>query len=75
MTGFVSGKVLVSRNEKWQANDLFGAALPFSTYQIVSVEGLGKTYMWKLTDIITEEHISLGIGAFGMPGATVFGGL
>jgi hypothetical protein len=32
MTGFVSGKVLVSRNEKWQANDLFGAALPFSTY-------------------------------------------
>ena len=31
--------------------------------------------IWKLTDYITEDKISYGIGVLGMPGATVYGGL
>ena len=38
MSGFVSGKVLISRNENWKENDLFGAALPFSTFMIIPAE-------------------------------------
>jgi hypothetical protein len=38
MTGFVAGKVLHSENEKWKANDLFGATLPFTTYMIIAPE-------------------------------------
>jgi len=33
------------------------------------------TLMWKLTDYINENQISLGIGVLGMPGATAYGGL
>ena len=38
MFGFVSGKVLVSHHSGWKADDLFGANLPFSTFQIVTAE-------------------------------------
>jgi hypothetical protein len=55
MSGFVSGKVLISRNENWKENDLFGAALPFSTFMIIPAEYMKMTLMWKLTDIITED--------------------
>jgi NADPH-dependent curcumin reductase CurA len=38
MFGFVSGKILESKKEGWIAGDLFGANLPFSTFQIVTAE-------------------------------------
>jgi NADPH-dependent curcumin reductase CurA len=75
MNGFVAGKVLHSENENWKVNDLFGATLPFSTYIIVGPELLKQILIWKLTDYITEDKISYGIGVLGMPGATVYGGL
>jgi NADPH-dependent curcumin reductase CurA len=49
--------------------------LPFSTFQILSAEKLSNSIIWKLTDYIKESQISYGIGIFGMPGATVYGGL
>ena len=55
MSGFVSGKVLVSNNVAWKADDLFGGSLPFSTFQIVTSEHLMKTVMWKLTGLINED--------------------
>jgi len=69
--GFVSGKIVASNHENWKANDLFGARLDLSTFQhIKDVKGF-----WKLTEYLTEEEISLGIGAMGMPGSTAYGGL
>lgn len=73
MAGFVSGRVIASSNDKWTVGDLFGAHLPFSTVQIV--HNVDTTLMWKLTDLITEDHISYGVGILGMPGATAYGGL
>ena len=72
--GFVSGKVLSSKNKDWKENDLFGAWLPFTTVQIVDLK---KTPfgMWNLTDILTEDTINLGVGVLGMPGSTAYGGL
>jgi hypothetical protein len=36
---------------------------------------MGQTIMWKLTDMLTEENSSLGLGILGMPGSTAYGGL
>lgn len=36
---------------------------------------LSKTVSWKLTGLIEEADISLGIGILGMPGSTAYGGL
>ena len=55
MFGFVSGKVILSHNSAWQAGDLFGANLPFTTYYIVTPDLLTKTVMWKLTGLINES--------------------
>jgi NADPH-dependent curcumin reductase CurA len=55
--------------------DLIGASLPFSTYQIVSAETLGKTPNWKLTGHLDDSNITLGIGLLGMPGCTAWGGV
>jgi NADPH-dependent curcumin reductase CurA len=71
MSGFVSGKVIASNNSKWKENDLFGAALPFTTVQKVFPE---RNLMWRL-DGLAEENISYGIGVLGMPGSTAYGGL
>lgn len=73
--GFVAGKVLQSKNDKWKEGDLFGGLLPFTTIQIVSASTLAHTPMWKLTDVIDESEIALGVGALGMPGCTAHGGL
>ena len=62
MAGFVTGRVLSSKRDGWVEGDLFGASLPFTTFQIVSAEALEKTIMWKLTDILSESDISKGIG-------------
>eukprot|EP00013_Stygamoeba_regulata_P007077 CAMPEP_0177643142 /NCGR_PEP_ID=MMETSP0447-20121125/7998_1 /TAXON_ID=0 /ORGANISM="Stygamoeba regulata, Strain BSH-02190019" /LENGTH=351 /DNA_ID=CAMNT_0019145419 /DNA_START=49 /DNA_END=1104 /DNA_ORIENTATION=- len=75
MTGFIAGKVLQSNNDKWAVGDLFGASLPFSTVQVVTSEELSATTIWKLTGVITEDQISLGVGILGMPGSTAYGGL
>ena len=75
MSGFVSGKVLCSKRPDYVAGDLFGASLPFTTCQIVTAEQATKTLIWKLTDMLTEENISQGLGVLGMPGSTAYGGL
>ena len=75
MFGFVAGKVLASNHPSWKENDLFGANLPFSTFQIRTAEQMKMTLMWNLTDYITESQISYGIGVLGMPGATAYGGI
>ena len=75
MSGFVAGKVMESRNSNWVTGDLFGAYLPFTTIQVVTSAHLSKTLIWKLTNIIDESNISYGIGIFGMPGSTAYGGL
>jgi NADPH-dependent curcumin reductase CurA len=73
--GFVSGKVLASKNPNWVAGDLIGSNLPFTTIQIVSSNELGNDVSRKLTGLLTEENISYGIGILGMPGSTAYGGL
>jgi len=75
MSGFVAGKVIASKSDKWVVGDLLGASLPFSTVQIVSAEAMAKTLSWKLTEYLDESQISLGVGAMGMPGSTAYGGL
>jgi NADPH-dependent curcumin reductase CurA len=75
MLGFVGGKVLASRNEKWREGDYFGAMLPYSTVQILTPQALASTVMWKLTGLIDESEMSLSVGVLGMPGATAYGGL
>jgi NADPH-dependent curcumin reductase CurA len=67
--------VLKSGNSKWVEGDLFGAHLPFTTVQLLTGATLAKTLIWKLTDLIGEDQISLSIGILGMPGATAYGGL
>ena len=59
----------------WSEGDLMAAALPDSTHQIITAEGFRKTLAWKLNGFISEEQISLGLSAFGMPGASAYGGL
>ena len=74
MQGFVSGRVLRSKNEAWIEGDFFGAHSHFSTVQIVS-KANAKGF-WKLTDLIEDEsQISLGVGVLGMPGSTAYAGV
>lgn len=75
LSGFVAGKVIASKNSAWVVGDLIGAALPFSTVQIIKKDTFSKTASWKLTGLIEEKDISLGVGILGMPGATAYGGL
>jgi len=75
MSGFVSGKVLESKLPDWQPGDLFGASLPYTTVQAVSSATLKKNPFRKLSGMVSEDQISLGIGVLGMPGATAYGGL
>jgi hypothetical protein len=42
MAGFVSGKVLASRDPKWRPGDLFGASLPITTVQVINRSRLAK---------------------------------
>jgi NADPH-dependent curcumin reductase CurA len=74
MKGFVAGKVIASINPHWKEGDLFGANLPFTTYQVVSAEVIEHGFR-KLTNLVNENEISLGIGILGMPGSTSYGGL
>ena len=72
MSGFVAGKVIDSKHPDWDVGDLFGCHLPLRTVQIVD---LSKAQPWRLTGLISEDEISLGVGVLGMPGATAYGGL
>ena len=67
-------QVIASRNPEWRVGELFGAHLPFTTVQVLSAERLAKSLVWRLTGLLTEETISLGIGVLGMPGSTAYGG-
>lgn len=76
MTGFLAGKVLASKSEKWVAGDFYGGGLPFSTHHILTGEQAQKAMIWKLSGLIpSEDKISYGIGVLGMPGSTAYGGL
>lgn len=73
--GFVVGQVLSSRNSAWQDGDLFGAQLPFVTYQTISSQELLEGTFWKLSGLLTESNLTYGLGVMGMPGATAYGGI
>jgi 2-alkenal reductase len=75
MVGYIAGKVLESNSPEWKAGDLIGASVPYTTVQAISGEELKQTLTWKLTDYITEDQISLGVGLLGPPGATAYGGI
>lgn len=72
ISGFVSGRVLVSKSKEWFPGDLLGGALPYTTLQAINSEQLSKC--WKLTGLLQESELSQGIGVLGMPGATAYGG-
>lgn len=76
LVGFVVGKVIESNgNASWSVGDLFGASLPFCTVQNLTAVQVSRTLMWKLTDLIAESELDLGLGVLGMPGSTAYGGL
>lgn len=76
MVGFVAGKVIASNgNATWSVGDLFGASLPFTTVQNLTATQLSRTLIWKLSGLITEDELDLGLGILGMPGSTAYGGL
>eukprot|EP00930_Biecheleria_cincta_P069437 TRINITY_DN57182_c0_g1_i1.p1 TRINITY_DN57182_c0_g1~~TRINITY_DN57182_c0_g1_i1.p1 ORF type:complete len:350 (-),score=57.59 TRINITY_DN57182_c0_g1_i1:169-1218(-) len=75
MSGFVSGRIIESKLPEWKAGDLFGASLPYTDVQAVSAKALKQNPFRKLTGLINESQISLGIGVLGMPGSTAYGGL
>mmetsp|Transcript_8226 Transcript_8226/g.18395 ORF Transcript_8226/g.18395 Transcript_8226/m.18395 type:complete len:352 (-) Transcript_8226:23-1078(-) len=75
LNGLVSGKILESAVPDWKPGTLFGANLPYSDFQAVSAAALKSMWFWKLPSWVTEDQISLGIGALGMPGSTAYGGL
>jgi NADPH-dependent curcumin reductase CurA len=66
--------VLESNHSAWKVDGLFGAERPLTTVQAITGDELKKIMLWKLTDCITEDEISLGVGILGMPGATAYGG-
>jgi NADPH-dependent curcumin reductase CurA len=76
MVGFVVGKVTaVIDNSNWAVGDIFGAYLPFVTVQNLGPEDLKARLLWKLTGKLTEDRLNLGLGIYGMPGSTAYGGL
>ena len=75
VAGFVAGKVVASNSAAWPVGSFLGAHLPYVTLQVVTAAALGATMAWNLTEYVTEETISRGIGVLGMPGATAYGGL
>ena len=75
VSGFVVGRVLASNTAAWVTGDLFGAALSFTTIQVITAEHLALVPMWKLTGYVGEDKMTYGLGVFGMPGATAYGGL
>eukprot|EP01038_Epipyxis_sp_PR26KG_P005200 gene5200-7238_t len=75
ISGFVSGKILVSKNPDWIEGDLLGSFLPFTTVQVIPSDKLVRTLTRKLSGLINESNVSHGIGVLGMPGATAYGGL
>ena len=75
MSGFITGKVVASKNLNWSIDDYFGASLPFTTIQVVPAEATGKDKMWKLTGFLDDSTITRGVGILGMPGSTAYGGL
>ena len=76
MNGFVVGEVVASiGNDSWSVGDTFGASLPFTTVQNLSPETLAATLIWKLSDFLAPDELTLGLGILGMPGSTAYGGL
>jgi NADPH-dependent curcumin reductase CurA len=74
--GFVAGRVEESKHPRFAKGSLWGASLPFQTLLLVPAAVLDnpKVVLFELTKYVSEEQISLGVGALGMPGATAWGG-
>ena len=72
--GFVTCEVISSKNESYKPGEMYGAWLNFTTHQIVepSKTAFG---LWPLSPYITNATRTLGLGIFGMPGSTAYGGL
>ena len=64
---------LTQNMPEWKVGDLFGAELPYTDVQAVPASK-AKAFR-RLTGLISEDQISLGVGALGMPGSTAYGGL
>ena len=63
MKGFVVGKVVASNNcPRWAVGDFFGSNLPFTSIQLLKKDSLESLLMWKLTNILDETNISIGLG-------------
>lgn len=76
IVGFVVGKVIQSlNNNEWNIGDLFGARLPHTLIQTLTPDDLKTSLIWKLTGLLDENEITLGLGILGMPGSTAYGGL
>ena len=75
INGFVAGEVILSASSDYPVGALLGASLPFQTIQRLSKTKLAATAAWSLGAFLSKADISLGVGIFGMPGATVYGGL
>jgi len=75
LRGFLVARVEASTLETWAVGDVLGASLPLSTLQVVTGAALARTATWRLTGLVEDARLSLGVGALGMPGATAVGGL
>jgi len=75
LRGFLVARVEASTLAGWAVGDVLGASLPLSTLQVVTGAALARTAAWRLTGLVEDARLSLGVGALGMPGATAVGGL
>ncbi len=75
LRGFLVARVEASTLDAWAVGDVLGASLPLATLQVVTGGALARTAAWKLTGLVEDARLSLGVGAMGMPGATAYGGL
>lgn len=75
LRGFLVARVEASTLPGWAVGDVMGASLPLTTLQVVTGAALARTVSWRLTGLVEDARLSLGVGALGMPGATAVGGL
>lgn len=75
LVGFMSGRVTGSRNAAYPVGALLGLRAALTSVQVLSAADLAATPVWRLDGVTDEAHLSAGIGALGMPGATAYGGL
>eukprot|EP01013_Petalomonas_cantuscygni_P028050 TRINITY_DN514_c0_g1_i1.p1 TRINITY_DN514_c0_g1~~TRINITY_DN514_c0_g1_i1.p1 ORF type:complete len:425 (+),score=84.35 TRINITY_DN514_c0_g1_i1:34-1308(+) len=73
--GFVTGRVTASRNASWPVGAYIGTSAPYATRQRLTPAQLANPFTVDLSGLVTDETAALGVGVFGMPGATAYYGL